>query len=211
MTQASLAEVADVPVVEGRQPLDAYYTPQALADAIVGWVADDFFFGEGPSVVLEPSVGSGSFVRAVWKRWPAAEIHGIDLNSLAAGLGMRDLAYRPPLCVKAYVGDFASIQLSTTPTLTIGNPPFSCAESHARRAIEVTPGGVVALLLRSAFFHGAKRGAFWERYPARKEYRLVERPSFTGGGTDSAEYSVFVWTPGRELRDDMRSVRRSWK
>jgi hypothetical protein len=201
MEQAAIANVVDVPVLGSRHPLDAYYTPQPLADAVVRWLAADFIFGEGPSIVLEPSIGAGAFALAAKAQWPLCEVDGVDVNPDAAGLR---------LCTDVYVQDFVTVSMNRTPCLTIGNPPFSFAEEHAAHANELTPGGIVALLLRSAFFHGKKREAFWKKYPARKEYRLVERPSFTGGGTDSAEYSVFVWTPGRPVTECV-TVRRSWK
>ncbi len=201
MEQASIAQVPDLPANGSRHPLDAYYTPRTLADAIVGWLDCDFFQDAAPWSALEPSVGAGAFVHAVRKQWPRCEVAGVDINPDAAGLR---------LCT-GHVADFATFE-AEVPHLIVGNPPFSHAEEHAAHACELAQGGIVALLLRSAFFHGKKRAAFWERYPAVMEYRLVERPSFTGGGTDSAEYSVFVWTPDAlGLVEDCVTVRRSWK
>lgn len=81
----------------------------------------------------------------------------------------------------------------TAPDVVIMNPPFSLALEFCERALrEVVPGGTVAALMRLAMVAGQKRAAFWKAHPA-DVYVLPRRPSFTGHGTDSADYAWFVW------------------
>ncbi len=47
-----------------RDPNDAYYTPDPLAKEIVR-VISPFISGTGPSFIIEPSAGEGSFVKAI--------------------------------------------------------------------------------------------------------------------------------------------------
>jgi hypothetical protein len=186
---------------ENRIESDKYYTPNPLAREVVRWVADDFFCGIGPGLILEPSIGAGAFANACREYWPSASITGVDSDCAAPGF-----AFASEIVPDRF--EVATLQMPFD--LTVGNPPFSHAEEHAAKANDCTIGGIVALLLRSGFFHGKRRTAFWKQYPPMKEYRLVERPSFTGGGTDSAEYSVFVWCPGRRITQCV-TERRSWK
>ena len=47
-----------------RDNLDRYYTPDALADRLVGRIADRL----GDGMILEPSCGGGAFLRALLAR-----------------------------------------------------------------------------------------------------------------------------------------------
>lgn len=186
-----------------RRALDAYYTPDALADAIVdslpsrcgpgtGWM----ILGPGPGAgwILEPHVGGGAFARAVAGRWPGSLVCGLDIDPSAAGA--KD-------CARFEAGDFLAPSLpidpNNRPSLIIGNPPFDRAEAHIRQALEVVaPGGTVVFLLRLAMLESKQRIALWREHPPSHIDVLSERPSFTGGGTDSAAYGVFRWSPEPE-------------
>ncbi|MEL6348943.1 MAG: hypothetical protein AAFV53_37915, partial [Myxococcota bacterium] len=43
------------------------------------------------------------------------------------------------------------------------------------------------------FVESKRRIPFWAEHPARHIWMLAERPSFTGGGTDSAAYAAIWW------------------
>ena len=43
---------------------------------------------------------------------------------------------------------------------------------------------------------GRKRAPFWREHPAAEVRVFSERPSFTGGKTDSCAYGLFVWRAG---------------
>ena len=173
-----------------RDALDRYYTPQALADAIVEALDED----EGPGLgwVLEPSVGGGSFARACRDLWPSNRVNGIDADHNAPGRWACDVFE---------IADFlalpAPVDPDYPPRLIIGNPPYRNAEAHIRQALDiVAPGGHVVFLLRLAMLEGQARRALWAEHPPKRVLVLSRRPSFTGGGTDSAAYGVFVWRCG---------------
>lgn len=155
--------------------LDAYYTPRPLASFLVGLLPI-----EPGELVLEPSAGGGSFVAALVKC--TDEVIALDLNPDAPALGM----------VRGAAVDFLSVRPKTRPRWVIGNPPYNTAQEHAAHALDVTDRHVV-FLLRLAFLETKKRASFWAANPCRHVWVLSERPSFTGGGTDSCAYGFFWW------------------
>lgn len=164
---------------------DQYFTPDAVAEALVALLPVS---GEGwpytrGTVCLEPHVGGGAFARALGRRH--TYVVGLDI---AEGSAFHD-------CSGAgYLGDFLTDtpwSPDEAPVWIVGNPPYRNAEAHIRRALAVT-GRHVAFLLRLAILETAGRAALWRDHPPRKVWVLQERPSFTGGGTDSAAYA-FVW------------------
>lgn len=129
--------------------------------------------------VWEPHVGGGAFARAIERRTPWVMVS--DLDPCAPGLK---------------IGSFSSsgadfLDLDWSADWIIGNPPFRDAESHIRHALTLAPN--VAFLLRLAMLEGKTRRALWEEHPPAQVWVLAERPSFTGGGTDSAAYGFFWW------------------
>ncbi len=156
-----------------RRPLDAYYTPDTLAEKLVGLLP----VRRGAAVV-EPSVGGGAFARAL--RLQGAGVVGCDIDPQAAGFVD---------CVRHQVGDFLTTPLDVEPDWVIGNPPFRGFEAHLDRALQMAPE--VAFLLRLAVMESAGRVARWVSWPLARVWVLAERPSFTGGGTDSAAYGWF--------------------
>jgi len=176
--------------------MDTYYTPDALAEALVGLLPLEPWRG-----YLEPHVGGGAFARALRRRMPEAFVYGIDIDPAAAGL--RD-------CSKAMGGlDFlAADWRHGHPDWIIGNPPYRDAEAHVRAALGAARVGV-AFLLRLAMLETHERAPLWRDYPPRKVWVLQERPSFTGSGTDSCAYGWFWWD--REHRGPTEMGWVSWR
>jgi hypothetical protein len=168
-----------------RKHLDQYYTPQSIADALVDWYAARYPW---PINVIEPSSGLGSFCRAIRRTMSGVDLLGIDLEPKTEAVEVCDLHLAK---------DFLTVTCDEQSDLVIGNPPFSDAEAHIRHAITlVKEGGHVAFLLRLAFMESHKRADFWSGIRAREILVLRNRPSFTGGGTDSAAYGFFVFERG---------------
>lgn len=164
-----------LPVAE-RRDRDAYFTPDALAEALVGLLPISPLH-----TVWEPHVGGGAFARAVYNRriWLiVSDVHEPSVRAL------RECAPR-----RWEVGDF--LDLDWHADWIIGNPPFRDAEAHIRHALNQAPR--VAFLLRLAMLESKARAPLWRDHPPSVVYVLQERPSFTGSGTDSAAYGWFVW------------------
>jgi len=182
-----------------RATLDAYYTPDEVAVSLVATLGD-----LRGAQCWEPHVGGGAFARALLAC--GAEVAVSDVDPEAPGL---DTPGAP-----GAIGDFrASISASglfafpDLPEWIVGNPPFSEAEAHVRRALAVAPN--VAFLLRLAFLESAQRRPLWQEFPPAEVYVLSERPSFTGGRTDSCAYGWFVWRSPHRAPTTLRWL--SWR
>lgn len=172
-----------------RIALDAYYTPDAVARACVATLA-----GLAGATVWEPSAGGGAFAEAAALRH--AFVYASDISPILPP--MEELEARG---IAGWRANHDAIKGwpfgDDPPAWIIGNPPFNDAEQHTRMALATATVGV-AFLLRLAFLEGAKRRDFWRQFPASQVYVFVNRPSFTGGATDSCAYGWFVWWKGHE-------------
>lgn len=158
-----------------RDELDRYYTPDELAETLVGLLPV-----EPGDRCLEPSVGGGAFARALGRR--GCDVYGVDIDPVAAGIEDCNFSVAPM--------DFLAYSPAHPPLWVIGNPPYRNAEAHVRHALEVT-GRHVAFLLRLAMLESRQRIPLWDMAPLRQVWVLAERPSFTGRGTDRVAYGWF--------------------
>jgi len=166
---------------EKRRHLDQYFTPDELAMRLVAtaWKVSRSKNG------LDPHVGGGAFARALkaFGIFPA----GMDLDPNSPG---------KIDCGRFTSGDFlttAPPELQSGYSMVIGNPPYTDAQDHVVRALEVSDRHVF-FLLRLGFLESAKRLPFWREYPCRRVWVLSSRPSFTGNGRhDSCAYGWFWW------------------
>lgn len=198
-------------VQQGRRALDAYYTTPSLARFLIGLLLSDSFVEPG-CTVLEPSVGLGSFALAAAEVLTPSLLEIVDLNPESVSWTSAALDARSPAMVRATcVGDFLALDAAHHAfDLIGGNPPFSQAEAHVRKALQLrTRGGCVAMLLRTAFLSSQERMPFWKEHRASKVYTLSERPSFTGSGTDKYDYSFFCWQRGHRGATELDVV--SWR
>jgi hypothetical protein len=173
-----------------RRESDYYPTPDDVAEKTLCCVAH---IGSADRI-LEPSAGSGAFVRACRKFLPNAAITAVEPSSkhwpvladLGATVGQHSLE------LHAYSYGHERFDL------IVGNPPYSLAEQHVRLCLSLlSPKGSLAFLLRLSFLESAKRAALFRETPLAEVSVFSKRPSFTNDGkTDSAAYAVFVWTDG---------------
>lgn len=157
---------------EERRADDAYFTPDALATALVELIP---VVG---CVCWEPHAGGGAFVRALGAAGAGAVIAGDISGQWGAPLDFLTAPW-PAILPCDWI---------------VGNPPFRNHEAHIDRALRMAPN--VAFLLRLAVMESAARAPMWKRWPLRRVTVLAERPSFTDGGTDSAAYGFFWWQRG---------------
>lgn len=178
----------------GRRESDFYPTPQALCDAICQRLAALLPY---PNRIIEPSAGSGNFIRSIRAAWPEASVTAVEND------GNHEATLRA-LCADVVPGDFESCEeqfmWGDAPFLVVGNPPFSLAREHVEHALCLLPtDSHLAFLLRMSFLGSQERArTLWAKPSLRYLIPLAQRPSFTGGGTDNSEYAVFVWRKGFE-------------
>lgn len=183
-----------------RAPLDAYYTPIALADACCKWLAGRMDPG---MTILEPHVGRGAFASAAMAFLRPERMYIHDLDPIAPGY------YLPGTIGLAVQGSRSFLDLDHACTLApgrhvdliLGNPPFSEAEAHRDHALRWADR--CAYLLRLDVL-----AREWAHVGLESVLPLRQRPKFGIGpefeawlramgrkwGSDSAEYGLFVWS-----------------
>ncbi len=108
---------------EARRPMGATYTPSAIVSAMMRWSERQ----EGIVRIVDPGVGSGRFLVAAGRAFPAAELIGAELDPHAALLARGHVAaagLADRSCV--IVGDYRDLRLPAAGgrTLFLGNPPY---------------------------------------------------------------------------------------
>lgn len=168
--------------VTGHNPVrradDYYATPSWCTLSILRHLPDF-------KLALDPCAGDGAILRVLRETYSARVlVEGIELDQERARVA------------GARHGDaLAPSTAWPRADLVITNPPYKLAMEFVERALaEVTPGGTVAMLLRLGWLASQKRAAFLRRNTPCV-YVLSRRPSFTGSGTDSADYAWMLWGP----------------
>ncbi len=162
---------------------------------------------------LAPCAGRGAIQRAVAQvrtdvTWLANELVEEHARSL----------FEIPTVEQVYVGDFmASAELaraSWNAPVVLDNPPYRLAEAVLRRAWQIAPHALVALLLRLNFAASDDRAGLMQAHPPdiyvlpnRPSFRVVERTIVKDGRevkrtatTDATEYAWFIWEPATAPR-----------
>lgn len=160
---------------------DAYMTPDELAMPLV-----DLLPIKARDHVWEPHAGGGAFIRALAKR--GAIVIASDLTLPVSNAPWYNASYQGAV---DFLHTTPGFRPGPMPDWIVGNPPFTGFERHVDHALTMAPR--VAFLLRLAAMESAGRAAMWRRWPLRWVTVLAERPSFTGGGTDSAAYGFFLF------------------
>ncbi len=112
---------------EHRRTLGATYTPKGIVRAMLDWATRFQAGGPHPERIIDPGVGSARFLIAAGRRFPKAELVGIEVDPIAALIARANLA----ACgfqnrSQIILGDYREF---TPPpvrgkTLFIGNPPY---------------------------------------------------------------------------------------
>lgn len=186
--QLSLATAPYVP-----SDRDAIYTPAPLATACVARLVEDRWL-PAAGWVVEPSVGGGSFARALSSA--GYRVLGVERDPRAEGGRFCDLF----LASTWEDACAARRPQEVEPVAVVGNPPFGgphdtptyVGARHALLAAEVAP--VVALLLPAAWAvsYGADGDApadLWRERPPRTVYPVRGRAF----GDHLREVALFVW------------------
>lgn len=163
-----------------RDALDRYYTPRALAKAVVDRVAQQIGLTPEDNI-LEPSSGGGAFVDELISRGYTVDTCDIDVGA-KRGNG------------RHHEGDFLGLRGSKRYDLIIGNPPFGDAQAHADHAINLLkPDGMLAFILPMQFWCSQERLRWWESHNAGSVSAIIPRPDFTEEGGDMRDVALFQW------------------
>lgn len=188
-----------------KEPYDNYPTPTRLAKACIKYIKEKLF-QDFNGLLIEPSAGSGAFVREMRAAWPdAAGLWAIEIrpehgNLLAAGAN--SVVQADWVQWARWMGANNHFQsFEHLPILLCGNPPFSQAQAHLEETFKVFKAGTqVAFLLRFSFFGGKERNqTFWLKDGGKfLKYviPIAPRPSFVKGTSDNSEYAIFIWQVG---------------
>jgi len=107
-----------------RRQLGQTFTPRVVIDSMIDWASSLEF---RPARIVDPGCGSARFLVAAGRRWPQAELVGVDIDPLAAIIGRANLA-ADGLAARSRVvlGDYRQLRLPPVagPTLFLGNPPY---------------------------------------------------------------------------------------
>ena len=106
-----------------RRVTGAVYTPQLLAESMIGWVAQH----SNISRVVEPGCGSGRFMLAAGKALQEAALVGVEADPLAALLARANLtAAGLDGRSEIIVDDYRAVKLPAVHgrTVFVGNPPY---------------------------------------------------------------------------------------
>lgn len=105
-----------------RRENGATYTPAPIVQTMVDWAANT----RTPCRVVDPGVGSARFLIRAGKKFPKAELIGIDVDPLAALMARANLAVSG--CggrARIILGDYRRFNEQVDgSTLYIGNPPY---------------------------------------------------------------------------------------
>lgn len=109
---------------ENRRALGATFTPSVIVSSIVNWAKAKRV---EPLRIVEPGAGSGRFLLAAARRFPKAELVGVELDPLPAmlaraNLAAAGLAQRSQVLVSDF--RFTVLPAAAGVTLYLGNPPY---------------------------------------------------------------------------------------
>lgn len=161
-----------------RRALDFYPTPPEATHALMQFLDLPEYFS-----VWEPACGDGS-MSEVLKKY-VANVLSTDLRDTGYGKGQIDF-----LEATTGPGNFK-------PDAIITNPPFAVSERFIRKALKHS--SIVAMLLKSQYWHAAKRYPLFEANTPAYVLPLTWRPDFRNGelgGSPTMEVAWTVWIQG---------------
>jgi hypothetical protein len=144
-------------------------------------------------MVIDPCAGKGDVLDVVGREWPHVRRAGLEIDGTRAQIAgvCHPVVHRDALAAESWSAEPGSLVLT--------NPPFSLAMEFVHRSLDEVRAydGTVAMLLRLGWLASLKR-AEWLRRNTPSVFVLPRRPSFTGTGTDSADYAWMVWGPSAQ-------------
>lgn len=155
-----------------RRALDFYPTPPDVTRALL------IFLALQPCTIWEPACGDGAMYYVL--RDAGHAVISTDIRNIPwPHEGGVDFLTCPPRSCDAI----------------ITNPPFATSEQFIRKAIETAP--LVAMLLKSQYWHAQKRRALFTQHPPAWVLPLTWRPDFLNGERGGNPTMGCIWTVWR--------------
>lgn len=168
-------------------PTVLHVTPTEVVEAIVPFLP-------ACEVVVDAGAGTGAITSVLAQYAPERWRHVLACEVVPERVADLERQHDGDSCVTVAATPFEELSLERV-GVVISNLPFELAEAWLRRAW--SPHRTVAFLVRVGWLRSHAHRFFDIGCDAPDVYLLDPRPSFTGGGTDSAEYCWCVWGPGR--------------
>ncbi len=156
-----------------RKPADFYPTPPDVTVALVRAIAGKL---PAASRVLEPACGDGAMARVLCASGYQVDAHDLREDS---GYGRGGV-------------DFLATDLDRPYDAIITNPPFNVAAAFIERS--VPNARIVAMLLKSQYWHAARRQALFVKHPPSQILPLTWRPSFLEAERGKSPLMDVLWT-----------------
>lgn len=152
-----------------RRALDFYPTPADVTRALLLFLEDERILKTQRGVMIwDPACGDGAMLE-VFSQLGYGFV-GSDIN-----VGV----------------DYLSVPVYPLVNAIITNPPFNLSEQFIRKAVTEAP--LVCMLLKSQYWHAAKRKLLFDEYPPSYVLPLTWRPDFDGRGAPTMEVYWSVW------------------
>lgn len=171
---------------KSRRELDFYPTPPEVTLALMNFLHQTEILQPGREIVWEPACGDGAMAEVI--NASGHHVYASDIRHTGYGMGGTDY-----LLTKA-----------TANATIITNPPFNQSEQFIRKALEQDEAYCVAFLLKSQYWHAAKRTKLFHLYPPFYVLPLNWRPDFMGGERGGAPTMECLWTVWMQGQTDTR-------
>ena len=161
------ATLANATTKNARRALDFYPTPPDVTVALMR------FLNLPPSKIWEPACGDGSMAEAI--KHFGHEVLATDIRNTGYGISGMDF-----------------LENHGQHDAVITNPPFNLSEKFIVHALRQAK--LVAMLLKSQYWHARKRAALFESTPPAFVLALTWRPDFMNGERGGAPTMECLWT-----------------
>lgn len=160
-----------------RRELDYYPTPPDVTHALMRFLSLE------QCRVWEPACGDGAMAKVLAEY--GHDVFASDIRETGYGQGGVDFMTATHEC-----------------EAIITNPPFALSEAFIRHSLPQAE--TVAMVLKSQYWHAAKRKALFEEYPPAYVLPLTWRPDFMGGERGGAPTMEVHWTVWRRGQTDTK-------
>lgn len=160
---------------ENRRELDFYPTPPDVTEALMQFLDLD------PCTIWEPACGNGDMSKVLARH--GHRVISTDLRETGFGEGGVDFLLTDNRPCDAI----------------ITNPPFNVSEAFIRKSLSCAP--IVAMVLKSQYWHAKKRHELFKAFPPAWVLPLTWRPDFLfdqrENGAKGSPTMECIWTVWR--------------